>query len=53
MWIEKRGLRYRVHYRNPLPQKPGNRDDVAFFAEADARRFITLAGQLGPAPRSR
>jgi hypothetical protein len=47
MWIEKRGRQHRVYYRNPLPEKPSNRDNVAFYAEADARGFIDLAGQLG------
>jgi hypothetical protein len=53
MWIEKRGRQHRVYYRNPLPEKPRNRDSVAFYAEADARRFITLAVQLSLATRSR
>jgi hypothetical protein len=47
MWIEKRGLQHRVYYRNPLPEKPRNRDSVAFYAEADAHQFIALASQLG------
>jgi hypothetical protein len=47
MWIDVRGRQHRVYYRNPLPEKPKNRDQVAFFAEDDARRFIVLAGQLG------
>jgi hypothetical protein len=47
MWIEQRGRQHRVYYRNPLPQKPHNRDNVAFYAETDARGFITLAGQIG------
>jgi hypothetical protein len=44
MWIEMRGRQHRVYYRNPLPEKPNNRDSVAFYAEDDARRFITMAG---------
>jgi hypothetical protein len=47
MWIEKRGLQHRVYYRTPLPEKPKNRDSVVFYAEADARGFIDLAGKLG------
>jgi hypothetical protein len=47
MWIDLRGRQHRVYYRNPLPEKPNNRDYVAFFAEDDARKFIALAGQLG------
>jgi hypothetical protein len=29
------------------PCRPKNRDSVVFYAEADARGFIELAGQLG------
>jgi hypothetical protein len=47
MWIEKRGRQHRVYYRNPLPEKPKNRDNVVFYAAADARGLIDLAGQLG------
>jgi hypothetical protein len=55
MWIDLRGTQHRVcnpqpATRNPLPGNPGNprnRDYVAFYAEADARQFIALAGQLG------
>jgi hypothetical protein len=30
IWIEKRGRQHRVYYRNPLPEKPKNRDNVVF-----------------------
>jgi hypothetical protein len=37
MWMEKRGRQHRVYYRNPLPEKPNNRDNVAFTAVVSRR----------------
>ena len=52
MWIEKRGRQHRVYYRNPLPEKPKNRDNVVFYAEADARGSSTSPASSAWPPRS-